>query len=472
MKKTPCAISYQHVYKSLGCHLINQVLLLSSYATMLRWFLLICVLASVAVAADERCSLRCYSGTVEWGDDTSLEYAFSVLPCQPVVVVDASLTDEGDQTLLPNFGCVATEHVISITLDHEQTHLEWRYETDHSCEQVLASLDTIPGSFLGTDHRQGESHLKQDGTSLEEAQQMCERQCELCTDSGVILTKGSAGTKSPCGAEGTDECAMRVQLQTDVCTGEVASFDVFVGDDVVPLSAYQPDAVLGAQVRCEDGQIVVESQGVMLQYEAPKLHNGNCEAMLTRVDPLASGSLTRAFIQLSKNEMWTANTGRSLAGTQLLCGAMAAPIPPTYKVNDKQGGEGGDENTPASGETVTPVPLPVDVFVNCSRRRDGACCTIYGYRNPNTASVTAPAIKPYNYFVPEPATRSQVSTFNANTTVTAAFAVIWECPEYERHKLRWVLDLPAETRSTWRRTSEGARERNDCSDAMYAQWCT
>lgn len=441
---------------------------------MLRLALLV-VFAAVAALATQRCDLRCYSGTVEWGNGTSLDYSFSLLPCQPVVVVEAALTDDTART--PTFDCASSEHVVSIVLDHGDTHLEWRYETDSSCEQVLSSLDTIPGVFLGTNHRRaGTTHAKQDGASLEEAQRLCERRCEVCVDTGVILARGSAGEKSPCGAEGTDECAMRVQWRGDVCTSTLGAFEVFVGTDVVPLSAYQPDAMLGAALSCnDDGRITVESQGVMLEYGAPELHNGNCEAMWSRVNPLASGSLKQAMVQLSADEMWTATQGRSLAGSEVYCDAMEAPLPPVREDdgdNKPAASSSGATEDGTSGETVPPVGLPVDVFVNCSRRRAGQCCTIYGYRNRNPVEITAAAVAPYNYFIPSPATRSQVSVFQANTTQTAAFAVQWECPEYERHKLRWVLDLPAENRSSWRRTADGARERNDCSDALYNQWCT
>ena len=438
----------------------------------------LCLLAAVVLVAhaeEQRCALRCYAGTVEWSNDTKLDYSFSVLPCAPVTVVDATLTDDDDHVAQPVFGCQSSEHVVSVTLDHAHTHLEWRYQSDSTCEQVLSSLDTIPGVFLGTDHRQGDALAQRDGDSLESAQRLCERQCDVCVDSGVIATTGRAGAKSPCGEEGTDECDMHVQWHGDMCTGQVTSLEVYVGDDVVPLSAYQPDALVGAMLSCDNGQITVESQGLLLQYAAPAQHNADCGAILTRINPLATGPLVQAIVKLSDIEMWSARAGRTLAGTETRCAEMTAPMAPKRASSAEDGAPAPvtaqDEDRPSAESDIPPVRLPVHVFVNCSRRSEGQCCSVFGYRNPNAESLNVPPARPHNYFVPSPSTRSQISFFQANTTDPSAFAVTWDCPEYKRHKLRWVLDLPSETRDAWRRTADATRERNDCPDDVFEQFC-
>jgi len=431
-----------------------------------------CVLLALfaAVCAAQRCGLRCYSDTVEWDDQTSLQFAFSVIPCAPVVVVvvvQATLTD--DETVLPEFGCVAAEHIVSVTLDHGDTHLEWRYETESSCEQVLGSLDTIPGVFLGTNHRQGATHTQYDGAPLEASQRLCERECDICVDSTSIKATGHAGSKSPCGPEGVVGCELRVQWHANTCTGQLTSLDVFLGSDAIPLSVFQPDALLGAQMRCDDGIITIESQGVLLEWHAPDRHNADCTSIVGLVQPLANGLLKQVMVQLGDDEMWSSSKGSSLAATKTLCDTMNAPMP---SVRPEPAAETEPTAPVVHSNSVVPVGLPVDVFVHCSRRSNRTnCCTVYGYRNPNPSVVSAPTEAPYNYFVPNPATRTQPGAFLANTTVETAFSVLWDCPEYERHKLRWVLQLPAENRTTWRRIADGVRERNDCSDQEYVEWC-
>lgn len=432
----------------------------------MRVLLVVAALIAAALAT-ERCALRCYAGTVDWHDtnSSSLDFSFSVLPCQPVVVVSATLSDDtSDQPRLPNFGCISSEHVVSIMLDHEQTHLEWRYQTDSTCEQVLGSLDTVPGTFLGTEHRiDGTDLVEESGSSLEDLQKLCEPTCDVCIDSSVFSATGRASDKSPCGEKGTKECAMRVQWHGNTCTGAISSFDVFVGDDHVPLSAYQPSAVEGAQIRCQDGAVTVETEGVMLSYAAPELHNGDCTSIMGNINPLAGGKLERALIQLSSNEMWTATSGRTLAGSEIPCETMSAPQPPKYE--DPQSNSGTAETAPI------PIAKAIVPFVNCSRRTEGVCCSVFGYHNPNGVEVTVVAGKSHNYFVPGPSVRSQPSTFAANSTETAAFSVAWDCPQFERHKLRWILDIPSIEQDSWYRSVDAVRERNDCSDEMYELWC-
>lgn len=448
--------------------------------------LLLAILLVVASAwASERCAARCYSGSVAWPQGAPLSFSFLVVPCDPVVVAGASMDDGGDTLLEPVFSCAASEGTVTVVLAHEGgARLEWLYASQSTCEEVMASLDTIPGAFAGTHHTLGGQTVT-DGAPLEDAQVLCAAPtCEpLCFDSGILTAAGAAAAKSPCGAVGAAACAMRVQYSLAPCTsGAVAALDVLLGTDGVRLSVYQPDALAGPALTCSDGALSLDSAAVSVAWAAPADHAADCATILLRPELFATGALRSVIVQSSSIESWQGGPSpRSIAGSLASCDALPTAMPPapTPSPLPTHTDEEDDGETPATPDEEAGTDAPsvatdkaLVPHVHCSaRRNDVDCCTVFGYMNPNSHAVTLPHHRPDNFFTPKPWNRNQVQHFATNTTSIASFAVGWHCPVYLRHKLRWTLSTVAPL-GKWERSIDAARERNDCSDADYATWCT
>lgn len=447
------------------------------------------VLLAVAAVAAQRCALQCYRGSVTWADASLLDYAFSVVPCAPVLVVSATLDDGGDSLLPPTFGCTATDGVVSITLDHAGgAHLEWRYATLDSCETVLASLATIPGTFVGTAHRaSADAAPITDGAALESAQIQCAATTctPMCFDSGVLALAGVAGDKSPCGAAGTDACAMRVQYTLSLCDAQphVTAFDVLVGGDGVRLSNYQPDAVAGAQISCDDEHLHLDAAGVALAWALPADNNADCASLLLRPDMLATGNLRSAMVQTSAGELWAvsaAHVGQPIVASAALCDAMPSEMPgstdstepsPSAPPQDSPAPTATNDDD-ADAEALPTLDAAIVPTVHCSSRREGSqCCTVFGYHNPNPHLTVLAYGRPQNFLVPKIDGATTHLHFAANTTDAAVFSVHWPCHEYLQHTLRWQLETKA-PHGRWRRAADADRLRDDCSPTDYNTWCS
>ena len=435
---------------------------------------------AVVAATPPRCALHCYRGTVAWADGATLDYAFSVVPCAPVRVVSATLNDGGDTLLTPVFACTPLDGGVAISLDHAGgAHLEWRYATEDSCDSVLAALAAVPGVFVGTAHRRNDL-LVSDGDSLEAAQIECTATscAPLCFDSGVVQLAGVAGEKNPCGAVGTDACPVRVQYALSLCDTppRVTAFDVLVGGDAVRLANFQPAAVVGAQLSCDgdSAALHLDAAGVALAWAPPADNAADCASLLLRPDVLATGALHSVVVQLDSDALWTADAlhGQPIATSAALCNALPTEMPGATDASppaDEPEPEPVPEPAPEQAPTVA-TARPVTPHVHCSARRNGVCCSLFGYTNPNTAPVLLPRGRPHNFLVPG-SDATAVELMQANATVDVAFAVTWNCPEYTRNTLRWVLQSEAPL-GRWRRSADAARTRDDCSASAYNTWCT
>lgn len=448
---------------------------------------IVCALLVVAVRADERCVARCFASSVEWSAASTLDYEFALLPCdraQPLI--SARFGDDDDAATAgdtPAFGCVAQEGEVALSLSAGDVHLEWRYRTAALCEEVLAAIDTIPGEFVGTRHAHGEL-VQEDGASLGDVQlaQCTEAACEpQCFALEPVVAVGVAGDKSPCGAAGTAECRVRVLAAVNPCDGGVVEkLDVLVGADEVPLHVYRPAALDGAQLSCVDGALQLASDGLMVTFE-PADRAADCETLVQRLPTLASGRLSVLVLDLDNGEQWTLDASDSTSqdddsAAETAPLSLAASAVECVEIAPARLNELDDGVLDSLGgvhiASVTPVPHPITPLINCSMHlANDYCCTVFGYHNPNPGPVTLAAGKPGNFFIPAPVDQGQETVLAANTTVPDAFSVIWHCPEYERHKLRWVLQVPAEGRHTWRRSVDAWRERQDCSLAQASTWC-
>lgn len=453
--------------------------------------LVLLVVAVTTVVAADRCALQCYRGSVAWSESSLLDYAFSVVPCAPVLVASATLNDGGDTLLPPTFGCTASDGIVSITLDHAGgAHLEWRYATLDACETVLAALSTIPGTFVGTAHRAAPTAPAiTDGASLETAQIECAATtcAPVCFDSGVLALAGVAGDKSPCGAAGTDACAVRVQYTLSLCDAEprVTAFDVLIGGDGVRLANYQPDAVAGAQISCDGEHVHLDSAGVALAWALPADNNADCASLLLRPDVLATGNLRSAIVQVSATELWTAaaaNLGQPLVASVALCSALPTEMPgstdstadpsPSAAPQDEPAAPAANDGDAPAVEALPTLDAAIVPSVHCSSRRAGSqCCTVFGYHNPNNYLVVLAPGRPQNFYVPKTPGATEHTHFLQNSTVAAAFSVQWSCREYLEHTLRWQIETNA-PHGRWRRSADADRTRDDCSTADYNTWCT
>ena len=434
--------------------------------------------------------LTCYRGSVTWADATTLDYAFSVVPCAPVTVASATLADGSDSLVLPTFACAAADGVVAITLARPGgAHLEWRYSTDETCATVLASISTIPGEFIGTAHVQSTGGATvTDGASLESAQIQCAATTctPMCFDSGILTLAGAAGDKSPCGAVGVDACPVRVQYTLSLCDDppRVLALDVLLGNDGVRLSNYQPSATAAAQLTCDDARLHLDAAGVALEWALPTDNSADCASLLLRPDVLATNTLRAATVATSENELWSASlVGQSIAASPALCTAMPSEMPGTVDSTEPSPSAtplptDDDDDTPVpdadtpDAETVPTLDHAIVPFVHCSARRDHSqCCTVFGYTNPNMGGTTTLAEgRPQNFLVPKQDANTHTH-FLHNSTHAAVFSVQWECKEYLQHKLRWVLQTDAPL-GRWRRSADADRNRDDCSPADYNTWCT
>lgn len=451
-------------------------------------FALVFLLAACTASVLARCPLACYRGSVTWADASTLDYAFSVVPCAPVTVASATMADGGDALVLPTFSCAAADGVVAITLARPAgAHLEWRYATDETCATVLAAISTIPGEFLGTAHTQhaGAPPIT-DGPSLESAQIQCTATTctPLCFDSGILTLAGVAGDKSPCGLADADACPVRVQYTLSLCDQppRVVALDVLLGSDGVRLANYQPSAVAAATLTCDDARLHLDAAGVALEWALPTDNGADCDSLLLQPNVLATGALHAATVATNENELWTAPLlGQSIAASPALCNAMPSTMPGTIDSTEPSPSAtplptddtpAPESNTPEA-ETVPTLDHAIVPHVYCSARRAGSqCCSVFGYTNPNTVgAVTLPTGRPQNFLVPKQAVVPGVLHFLHNTTVAAAYSVGWECEEYLQHKLRWVIETNA-PRGQWHRSADADRNRNDCSTADYNTWCT
>ena len=436
---------------------------------------LLVLIGALFVSASGRCAERCFQSSVQWPDGSETEYSFSLLPCDPVQpLIAAQLGDAAEE---PAFACVAQEGGVALSLSADDVHLEWRYRTDMICEELLLAIDTIPGEFVGTRHAHGE-RVQEQGEALNDAQLQCaEPVCEpQCFSLPAVLADGLAGEKSPCGTAGVEECQMRVVAAVNPCDGGVVEkFDVLIGADEVPLHIYRPAALEGAQLLCVDGALQLASDGVMVTF-APSGRAADCETMITRLSTLATGDISVVMVSLGGEEQWAVSDDgdAQLQGSSLAASAVDCVRIAPAQTNDLGENGGLSDDGTVHIAVVPAVPHPITPTINCSTHLpDDYCCTVFGYHNPNAMGLSLDAGKPNNFFIPPPVDQGQVTSILANITVQEAFSVIWHCPEYERQKLRWVLNVPAagEDRTTWRRSVDAWRERQDCTEDQKDTWC-
>jgi hypothetical protein len=467
------------------------------------------VAAVVALAEDggaPRCGVRCFSGTVTWDDGAPpVHYAFSVLPCEPTVVVSARVGGE-DVAASARFVCAEHEDSerVLFTLFTSAVTLEWEYEAPNRerCVALLAEIDTLPVRLTATHHRVG-VHRAEHAASLDDVEVLCDAEGAgaagangvspsgggsgggatsidgPCYDTGVVLAAGRAGVKSPCGVAGaTAPCALRVLFST---APENPTVDVLVGADGVSLRLYRPAAVAGpAEVACDarSGEITVSTAGVRVEFDAPTDHSATCEAMLAYPTRLATGRLRAVLVRLGgDDETWvftrrdTDSEVPTFASAATECAVMreqlAGKQPTAGDVDDLN-------NTVHTADAAPTLAHALVPLVTCSSRfnHGATCCTVFGYRNPNADSVVLAAGATHNYLVPSPEVLSQPSSFSANTTVAEAFSVMWACPEYKRHTLRWILKTPALHADAWQRWADASRDRDDCTTEQQSEWCS
>lgn len=448
---------------------------------------------------EARCGVRCYAGTVKWEDGaTPLIYTFSVLPCAPSVVISAHLGGH-DATETARFECVERPDVQRVALSlvaPSFATLEWVYEAPagETCAELLAAIDTLPTAFVGTHHRASVHRADNSVESLGDAQVPCEAIEDAaavdadavggghstgatsidgpCYDTGVVMAlTGRAAVKSPCGAEGSSApCALRVLFSASRTNPTI---DVLVGSDAVSLRLYRPEAVSGeATIECTPttSEVAIYTSGVRVEFSAPTDHSATCESMFAYPDRLATGRLSRVMVRLGADEVWvyepTASDTPTFASLSTECTTMREQL--VGKQSPSDGVENGIVRTNAP--TADPVTYAIKPFVTCSSRVNGVCCSVFGYTNPN-GGYDLNDTATHNYFVPSPAARGQPIEFSGTTTVAEAFAVIWDCPEYKRHTLRWIVKTPALLADAWENWADASRDRNDCTTGQRSDWC-
>ena len=443
--------------------------------------LVIAALVSLALAAS---TTHCYSGSIAVDAERQLDFSFSLLPSAPTRVLHSSFVLDGQIVgagAEPKLGCETTGELASISIAFAtHSHLTFNFETTDDCATVMANLDS-PGIFKGTAHElDGASVLH--GAPLDDFLVRCgDSTCvQLNYTTGPIVLAGEAFAKSPCGAEGVDSCTMEIVFKT---TGEcspgataatVYDVDVFIQPDGVALSSFQPASLANAQLLCANSELTLQADGVMIVYPAPTDNTADCPSLLADLSVLASRTANLVVVALSDDELWQAQSAPSIR---------KATTPATGQ-ND---GAGGDDVPvePTLVNNASSISRPVMPTLNCSMRYDydnvnddpsykGYCCSVYGYHNPNPVAVVIPRVIGSGWFLPATHVYGfEPITFPANTTVDAAFGVIWPCHQFIQHFKTWSLKTRANfDNRVWERQVVANRERQDCSDAVIAAYCT
>ena len=120
---------------------------------------LIAALMVASVAAGS-CSLYCAQGTVQFSPSVALAFQLQMVPCTPSRILAVDIRPVGAQSSLvltgsntPAFSCASNGQLATLTLTFGASRrFAWSYETSDSCATVLANLDTIPGTYVGSNH--------------------------------------------------------------------------------------------------------------------------------------------------------------------------------------------------------------------------------------------------------------------------------------------------------------------------------
>jgi len=436
----------------------------------MRSAVLLVVVSTLVAVALGACTGYCYTGSTAIDAERQLDFSFTLLPCSPTRVLHSSFVLDGQIMSIssePRFVCESSGELAALSVViNTNSRLTWNYETSDPCATVLANL-AMPGTFTGTAHElDGASVL--DGADLGEFLTLCST--ETCVplnySSGLLTLGGEAIDKSPCGAQGVDTCVMEIVFKT---TGEcspgataaaVYGLDVLVQPDGVKLSAFQPASLANAQLLCSNGELTLQADGVMIVWPQAADNTADCQTLLADLSTLASRSANMVAVALGDDEMWLSQSAPSIR-------AATAPAA-------SQGNNGEQPVNPNLVYNATSISKPVTPTLNCNVRFDsGYCCSVFGYRNPNLVPVIIPRIVGSNWFLPSPHIESGAPmTFLANTTVDASFAVFWPCHQFIQHFKTWSLKTRANfDYRVWERQVVSNRERIDCSDDVYEDFC-
>jgi hypothetical protein len=382
----------------------------------------------------------------------------------------------------PAFSCATTGALATLTLTFGATRrLAWSYATSDSCASLLASLDTIPGAYMGSNHLYSGMSLLDD-SDLGAYQVQCAPSTDACAplqySTGVLLFAGRAQDKSACGTNGTTRCSMVVQFSTlgggscadGFAPPAVTGLQVIVRPNNVLFTSYAPDALSGATLLCADGAITLQAEGVRIAWPAPTDSAASCTVLLSNLARLATARASSVRVEMSATEVWTSQSAPSLA-----LPAALQDTAPVAGAGANTTGESVDGPGADSSEVVVEVlavTRPVIPTLYCNHRwppadylnKHGHCCAIFGFVNPNLVSVSAPAAYGSNYLNPKPHIGDQLTVFPANTTMPAMMAVQWHCNAGERHFQDYIIKTVATDTSgrVWQHSVTANRERNDC----------
>lgn len=469
--------------------------------SVIYWCVLL--LAATLARAQLQCGQSCFQGSVLLTSQAVISFQFATVPCAPSRVLYSSVAINGVQVDTSNaqFTCAKDGIVASLTFAISPSRrLVWNYQSDVTCETILAALDTIQGDFLGSDHMFDGSNMLTDA-DLSSYQVLCSQQqmlspCEtLNYDSGVFTVYGLAGSKSPCGLTGTRDCQARIVFQTtgrgDCPTGAapaVSNFDIYMGPAgtaLVAFSTFDPDVTEGATLTCSQSRIVLRggsSANTLFEmvWPAPTLNNSaTCDTLMRYLSLLGASKATSLEIELLSLDQSAAEAWLSNSTTRLPSFVDAATAVPSTGTD---GSEDPNSETDPNAETVF-ITKPVHPFLHCNYKflknqtvglPGDWCCAIYGYKNPNSIQVVIPAMHDENWINPKFITTFPLATFNANANVTQAFDVVWRCDVYTHHFATWNLKTRADDGSgrVWGREQAVAnRERNDCVLPLPPGWC-
>jgi hypothetical protein len=472
-----------------------------------RLTLLTLALALLAASATAgACDKYCFRGSMQG----PLTYDFAVVPCTPAKVLDGAQVAIGGvpvslDGMTPVFSCQSDGQLVSLKLQWSVSRrFVWNYQSEEPCSAVLANLNTIAGVYMGSDHQFGAIAVLDD-SELSVYQIMCAGlgSGAACASeqysSGVVQLQGVAGDKSPCGLAGTVACSMVVQFTTPTsgaCTAPlnaVSALDVVVRPNNVPLSSYQPSALLGAVLSCENSRVTLAAAGVTIAWPAPASDNSaSCAVLMANLGQLAVSEASSITIALSAGEVWTASG--AAVGASLAAPAQGVDVAPVVNGNSgansndegddgDDGDDDGGDDEPADEPTIEDFvpdttgsikhPITPTIYCNVHLPRlnytlaRGRCCAIFGFINPNPVDVQIELSFQRNWIVggPSAAVDNPVPEFfAANTTEAAAFGWIWDCETYKTKRATWWLRTFTNDNSTrvFQRHATAVNQMDDC----------
>jgi len=448
---------------------------------------LIAALMVASVAAGS-CSLYCAQGTVQFSPSVALAFQLQMVPCTPSRILSVDIRPVGAQSSLvltgsstPTFSCASNGQLATLTLTFGASRrFAWSYETSDSCATVLANLDTIPGTYVGSNHLYSGLQLLDD-SDMGAYQVQCAPTTDACAplqySTGVLAFNGRAEDKSACGTNGTTRCSMIVQFTTlgggdcasqgGLAPPSVTGLQVIVRPNNVLFSSYNPDALAAATLSCADSVVTLQSEGVRIVWQAPTDNSASCAVLLANLARLATARASIVSVELSSTEQWVAYTAPSLA----LPAALQDTTPVSGAGANTTGETIGDGGGDVEVSTVF-VTKPVRPTLYCNHQwtlaetdgLPGWCCAVFGFVNPNLVSVSAPVAYGSNYLNPKPHIDSMLPMFPANTTLPAMMGVSWHCNVGERHFKDYIIKTVATDDSgrIWEFKVTANRERNDC----------